>query len=31
MKDKKDDCAADLVSSDKEVNWMDVMPCVSAL
>lgn len=31
MKDKKDDCAGGLVSSDKEVNWMVAMPCVSGL
>lgn len=31
MEDKKDDCAADLFSSDKEVNCVDAMPCVSGL
>lgn len=31
MKNKKDDCAAELVSSDKEVNYVGATPCVSAL
>lgn len=31
MKDKKDDCAADQVSSDKKVNCVDVMAFVSGL
>lgn len=31
MKDEKDDCAAELVSSDKEVNCVGATCCVSAL